>query len=476
MLLHPQSSMHLPIRFTSHSLFGIYYAMAHKCVTGVEFMDFNQFEFEKNLQKKVSDIPNQEQEYRKIDPNEIHIKDADDVPINTYDSETPRDRKEKLARWEESKGKKSTGKSSDDKRKKKLVIPKGVIYISCVIIASIILTIVSWLAIRDCFAFHNKVSEDIPILVEEGEGLSQITDKLADADIIDFPFAFRLYYKVVKRGVDVQYGTHYFQKGDDYDTILRTLSQPTESRATQEFLITEGKTQADLIKLLSNLGYASAADLTEAINFSDFKDFDFVQKIPERAARLEGYLFPAKYEIYEGESATSIIIRMLKKFDSIFDDMMRARAEELGMTMDEVIILASVIQAEAGNEDEMPMVSSVFHNRLNDKSFGYLQSCATVQYTMSERKDVLTLKDIEVDNKYNTYKYPGLPIGPICNPGLAAIEAALFPADTNYYYFVSDFNGNNIFSVTYAEHLRAKNKVIRDGVPISGTNITDSDK
>ena len=112
-------------------------------------MDFNQFEFEKNLQKKVSDIPNQEQEYRKIDPNEIHIKDADDVPINTYDSETPRDRKEKLARWEESKGKKSTGKSSDDKGKKKLVIPKGVIYISCVIIASIILTIVSWLAIRD---------------------------------------------------------------------------------------------------------------------------------------------------------------------------------------------------------------------------------------------------------------------------------------------------------------------------------------
>ncbi len=441
-------------------------------------MEFNQFEFEKNLQKKAEGTANTSEEnvseVRKIDPNLIHIKDADDVPINTYDSETPRDRKEKLARWEESKGLKSTGKAADKKNKKKFHLSNGVIFISCVIIASLILTLVSWLAIRDCFAFHNKVSEDIPIVVQEGEGLSQITKKLAKADIIDFPMAFRLYYSFIKKGTDVQYGTHYFQKGDDYDTILRTLAKPTESRATQEFLITEGKTQADIINTISRLNYASAADLTEAINFNDFKDFKFVQEIPERAARLEGYLFPAKYEIYEGESATSIIIRMLKKFDSIFDDIMRARAQELGMTIDEVIILASVIQAEAGNEDEMPMVSSVFHNRLNDKSFGYLQSCATVQYTMTERKDVLTLKDIEVNNKYNTYKYPGLPIGPICNPGLAAIEAALYPADTNYYYFVSDFKGNNIFSVTYAEHLRAKNKFIKNGGSVSGTNITDA--
>ena len=448
-------------------------------------MDFNQFEFEKNLQRKTG-TESTEAPVKKIDIDKIKIKDADDVPINTYAAETPRDRAAKLAAWEEQKGIKhkekkpifgdKKAKSGDNgEAEEKRHIPKSVIFISCVLLASIVLTFISWFAIRDCFAFHNKVSEDIPIVVEEGEGLSKITGKLADADIIDFPLAFRLYYSLVRRSSSAQYGTHYFKKGDDYDTILRKLAQATESRETSEFLIPEGKTQADIISILSNGGLASAGDLTEAINFSSYNDLDFIKSIPERGARLEGYLFPAKYDIYVGESATSIIIRMLKKFDSVFDDMMRARAKELDMSIDEVVTLASIIQAEAGSEDEMPNISSVFHNRLKNPNYGYLQSCATVQYTMSERRDVLTLNDIAVDNKYNTYKYPGLPTGPICNPGLAAIEAALYPADTDYYYFVSDGNGNNVFSRTYAEHNKAKKTFIKDGKFIKGTNITDSD-
>ena len=439
-------------------------------------MEFNQSEFEKNLMKK-SNVAEGASSDKKIDVESIYIKDADDVPINTYEGETPRDRAAKLAAWEAQKGKntgKSTGKAAD-KDKPKRRVPKGVIFISCVLAVSLLLTLVAWLAIRDCFAFHNKVSEDIPIVVEDGEGLSAITGKLSDADIIDFPLAFRLYYSVIKKNTQVQYGTHYFKKGDDYDTILRKLSEATESRETAEFLVTEGKTQKDVISIISNAGYASSADLTEAINFTSFDDFEFLNDLPERAARLEGYLFPAKYEIYAGESATSIIIRMLKKFNSVFDELMYERAKDLGMTVDEVITLASIIQAEAGSEDEMPDISSVFHNRLNNPSYGYLQSCATVQYTMTERRDVLTRADIAVDNKYNTYKYPGLPVGPICNPGLAAIEAALYPSDTDYYYFVSDGQGHNHFSRTYAEHVKAKSSYIKDGAFISGTDITDSD-
>ena len=436
-------------------------------------MDFNQSEFEKNLMRKANGSSDASPSKKKIDVDSIHIKDADDVPINTYEGETPRDRAAKLAAWEANKGRTPGTAAYMDNKKRR--VPKGVIYISCVLAVSLLLTLISWLAIRDCFAFHNKVSEDIPIVVEDGEGLSVITKKLSDADIIDFPMAFRLYYTFIKKNTQVQYGTHYFKKGDDYDAILRKLSEATESRETAEFLVTEGKTQKDVISIIANAGYASSADLTEAINFTQFDDFKFLKNLPERSARLEGYLFPAKYEIYAGESARSIIIRMLKKFDSVFDDLMYDRAEELGMTVDEVITLASIIQAEAGSEDEMPNVSSVFHNRLKNPSFGYLQSCDTVQYTMTERKDVLTLADISVDNPYNTYKYAGLPAGPICNPGLAAIEAALYPADTDYYYFVSDGNGNNIFSRTYAEHTKAKNTYIKDGKFVSGTNITDGD-
>jgi UPF0755 protein len=287
-------------------------------------MEFNQSEFEKNLLRKVNDSDDVPPSKKKIDVDSIHIKDADDVPINTYEGETPRDRAAKLAAWEQQKGRKpgkSTGKAADkDKPKRK--VSKSVIFISCVIAASLILTLISWLAIRDCFAFHNKVSEDIPIVVEDGEGLSTITTKLSDADIIDFPLAFRLYYTLIKKNTQVQYGTHYFKKGDDYDAILRKLSEATESRETAEFLVTEGKTQKDVISIISNAGYATRADLTEAINFTQFEDFEFLNDLPERSARLEGYLFPAKYEIYAGESATSIIIRMLKKFDSLFYHLM----------------------------------------------------------------------------------------------------------------------------------------------------------
>ena len=181
-------------------------------------MEFNQSEFEKNLLRRSNDSSDPSVSDRKVDANSIYIKDADDVPINTYEGETPRDRAAKLAAWEAQKGKKpakSPGKASDKADKPKRRVPKSVIYISCVIAVSLLLTIISWLAIRDCFAFHNKVSEDIPIVVEDGEGLSTITGKLSDADIIDFPFAFRLYYSLIKKNTQVQYGTHYFKKGDD---------------------------------------------------------------------------------------------------------------------------------------------------------------------------------------------------------------------------------------------------------------------
>ena len=125
------------------------------------------------------------------------------------------------------------------------------------------------------------------------------------------------------------------------------------------------------------------------------------------------------------------------------------------MTTNEVITLASIIEREAARDSERALVSSVFHNRLKSSEYPYLQSCATVQYLLSERKEVLSDKDIEIDSPYNTYKYKGLPPGPIASPGRKSIEAALYPAQTNYYFFVSNGDGTQTFSETYEEHMNS---------------------
>ena len=122
------------------------------------------------------------------------------------------------------------------------------------------------------------------------------------------------------------------------------------------------------------------------------------------------------------------------------------------MTIDEVITLASIIEREAAGDEDRGKVSSVFHNRLDSKELPYLQSCATVQYILQERKSVLSIADTKIDSPYNTYLYKGLPPGPIAAPGLASIKAALYPEDTDYYYFVVNADGKHLFAKTLKEH------------------------
>jgi len=126
------------------------------------------------------------------------------------------------------------------------------------------------------------------------------------------------------------------------------------------------------------------------------------------------------------------------------------------MTIDEVVTLASIIEREAKTDEDRKLISSAFHNRLKNNMF--LQSCATIQYILKERKEVLLYKDLEVQSPYNTYKNPGLPPGPIASPGLKSIEAALYPADTDYLYFFAKKDGTHVFSRTFKEHIQLQNK------------------
>ena len=187
----------------------------------------------------------------------------------------------------------------------------------------------------------------------------------------------------------------------------------------------------------------------DEVNHGSF-DYSFLSGIDRKDFRLEGYLFPATYEIVLGESEHSIINRMLDAFQ--LNILPLYEESKTDKSLDEVIIMAPIIEREAANDQERGKVSSVFYNRLEIGMT--LSSCATVQYIIGERKDILSNRDIEIKSPYNTYKNHGLPYGPIASPGINSVKASLYPEETDYLYFAATKDGSyNVFSKTGEEHL-----------------------
>lgn len=172
-------------------------------------------------------------------------------------------------------------------------------------------------------------------------------------------------------------------------------------------------------------------------------------------------MFPDTYDFFTDESEISVINKLLSNFDVKMESVYYDRADELGMSVDEVIILASIIEKEAVHASDLSLMASVFHNRL--KKGMRLDSDATVMYALPERKTSLTKQDLEIDSPYNTYKRTGLTPGAISNPGIEAINAAFYPDSTNYYYFFSLKSGDTVYSTTYDQHSSRLNNAIAEG-------------
>ncbi len=213
----------------------------------------------------------------------------------------------------------------------------------------------------------------------------------------------------------------------------------------------EGLTVPECAKLLEENGVCAAGDFLAAVN-SPAGDFPYLQLIEnpqQRPFLLEGYIFPDTYEFYYNMDANSVLKKFLDNFEQKITKEHWLRAQELGYTIDEVLRIASVIQEEALNP-EMANVSSVLHNRLNS-SYGKLECDVTVFYLKNSVAPYVENIDA-YSELYNTYKFSGLPAGPIANVGLKAVEAALYPADTDYYFFVTDEDMNFYYAETWAEH------------------------
>lgn len=302
-----------------------------------------------------------------------------------------------------------------------------------------------------CLADWNgwgKNGENTLITIEKGANLTQVANIVKDKKIISNKTLFRYYLKKHHAEKDIKPGSFELQKNMSYKEILKVLSgAPVETGI--KVIIPEGYGNRQIADLLEEKGICMASDFITSINNDSF-DYSFLSGIIRTENKLEGYLFPATYTFEKNSTPHQIAEKMLSAFDANWKQEYTDRANELGWSIDKVVTLASVIEKESVGGDDMKKVSSVFWNRL--KKGMALQSDATVQYILDIRNEKTF--STQIDSQYNTYKYPGLPIGPIANPGIKSIEAALYPDDTPYYFFVF-YDGVTYYSKTFEEHKQA---------------------
>lgn len=298
--------------------------------------------------------------------------------------------------------------------------------------------------------------------IERGNSTADIAKSLAEQDLIGSKAIYRFLSKF--NGYDGSYkaGTYTLCKGLSYEEIMVILSSNPES---VKITIPEGFTTVQIAARLEANKICSSSDFLNAVKSTDLSSYAFVKNYEKRDYRLDGYLFPDTYEFEIDSTPESVIYKMLNRFNEMYKPDYFNKAAEIGLTQDQVIILASLVEKEAKLPSERAKIAGVFMNRLHSDSLKKMQSCATIRYVFQkkyyETLDVVTKANTEEEDPYNTYLHEGLPPGPICSPSIASIEAVLNYERHDYYYFVAkeDPTGegatSHIFSRTYKEHVAA---------------------
>lgn len=298
---------------------------------------------------------------------------------------------------------------------------------------------------------------EVSIEIPENSGTEAIADILAKEGIIEKPMLFRAVSKM--KGADGTYiaGIHKVNPNMTYGDLIEALQE--EAVNPREFVTVtfpEGIRLIDAAALLEENGICDADEFIRAFNSTTFGfDFeDMIKASPQKFYKMEGLFFPDTYDFYLDEDPKNIVKKVFKNFDRKVTPNHYHRMEELGLDLEETLTLASIIQREASGSIDMKLVSSVFHNRLNNPDeYPMLQSDPTTNYVEEVIKPNMEIYSQSFCDAYDTYKGSGLPPGPICNPGIDAIEAVLYPRDTSYYYFCSNLEtGEFFFAETLEEH------------------------
>jgi len=310
--------------------------------------------------------------------------------------------------------------------------------------------------------FSKKLTDERPyevvdIVLSRDLSLDEISELLEEKGVIPSALAFKVENMLNGSRGDFLAGTYTVNKNMDHNQLNSVLRAVPSSNNTNEVraIIREGFTIKDIAEYLESLEVVDAQEFLEAAQNEIF-DYPFFIGIPDRDNKLEGYLFPDTYFFLKNSTPRVVINKMLSRFNEIYSHEYIERTQELGLTVDEVVIKASIIEKEVRFSQERARVASVINNRLD---MGMeLQMCSTILYVLDKRKDRLLEEDLKVQSPYNTYIHSGLPIGPISNPSAECIRAVLYPEDTDYIFFVmkDDETGEHFFTDNYDEFLRAK--------------------
>lgn len=314
----------------------------------------------------------------------------------------------------------------------------------------------------------NSVIIDIP----EGASTETISELLKSKNLINYAIIFKFISKYKHYDNQYQFGKHKVASGLTYQQLMDILIQSPAVENDGKLTVPEGYAIKQISQKIGGIKDFNPKTFEENLVIDKF-DYRFLNEIPKdsyskRKYLFEGYLFPDTYELGKDETEETIIKKMLDRFNEVFVDKYYNRAKELNMTVDQVITLASLIEREAKINDERKIISSVINNRLKRNDYlKKLQIDATIQYVLlcetGSVKELLLNSDLQIDDLYNTYKYEKLPPGPICSPGKKSIEAALYPEDTEYYYYVlkGDKSGKHNFAKTHDEFEKYKDEYMK---------------
>lgn len=317
-----------------------------------------------------------------------------------------------------------------------------------------------WVCAADLLAL-GKTGQEVTITIEEGDTLSDVAEKLQDSGMIRYASLFKVFASITGKGNGIIAGPITFSQSTiyDYNALINAMSYKKGPTGTVEVTIPEGYTCAQIFALLEEKGVCKASELEEYAANGELGDYWFLDGI-KRGSKycLEGFLFPDTYEFYLNDEAENAISKLLDGFEYRFSDRLKEKFEnlkknlKLDLSFYEMVIMASMVQKEKATDPEGYSISSVFYNRLTHAaSYPFLNCDSTILYAVEVYG--LTTEAEKNASPYNTYTQTGLPAGPICNPGLSSLDAALEPAETKYYYFVLNKQTNrHVFAKTYEEH------------------------
>lgn len=326
-------------------------------------------------------------------------------------------------------------------------------YLSALFLALISLGLILLYHIYFSPPVYREGISEINVIISEGSSASEIAKNLRDDGIIDNTVVFVIFAKLLGLEKNLKAGRYKLQKDMFELDCVKIVSKGGTTSLT--VTIPEGLTIRATARLLGE-----QLDIAAEKFVSLCTDTEFVGELVMEGKTLEGYLFPDTYEVSWGADEEELIKLMVRRSKTVFAEEWMSKSEINNLSRYEILILASIIEGEAIRDDERPLISAVFHNRLRLNR--PLQADPTIQYILRQHKPRILYKHLRIDSPYNTYLYRGLPPSPICSPGRPSIRAALNPADVGYLYFVARGDGGHIFSRTLREHNLAKRDLRTD--------------